>query len=51
MSIEESCLDKKFLNKLSSFERCRGSLLGLLMALRKSVALTVTFPYFRAILL
>ena len=33
----ESCVDKKFTDRLSSFERCWSSLLRLLMALRRSL--------------
>ena len=36
-SIVESCVDKKFSDSLSSFERCWSSLLRLLMALRRSL--------------
>ena len=36
-SIVESCVDKKFSDRLSSFERCWSSLLRLLMALRRSL--------------
>ena len=36
-SIVRSCLDKKFLDKLSSFEKCWSSLLRLLMALRMNL--------------
>ena len=37
-SIAESWVDKKFTNRLSSFERCWSSLLCLLMALRRSLS-------------
>ena len=36
-SIVESCVHKKFSDRLSSFERCWSSLLCLLMALRRSL--------------
>ena len=36
-SIVESCVDKKFLDRLSSFERCWSSLLCLLIALQRSL--------------
>ena len=36
-SIVESCVDKKFLDRLNSFERCWSSLLRLLVALRRSL--------------
>ena len=55
-SIVERCVDKMFLDRLSSFERCLSSLLRLLMALLRSLlrihkaslleTLTSTFPYF-----
>ena len=34
-SIVESCVDKKFSDRLSSFEICWSSLLGLLVALQR----------------
>ena len=36
-SIVESCVDKTFTDRLSSFERCWRSLLRMLMALRRSL--------------
>ena len=36
-SIVESCVDKKFLDRLNSFERCWSSLLRLLVTLRRSL--------------
>ena len=36
-SIVESCVDRKFSDRLSSFERCQSSLLRLLMALQRSL--------------